>query len=164
MWWFALGRAQHGLFWRQADRRGAVRRGRHYSRRSGIELVTECEAFLQGRLAESLEIRAESVPVWAWTNLLAHGSERYLRAEGARARRPSGGPDAEWRLARSFLATEVLYCAHLHGSLAELQRAVLVPLELKLASSTEVASWRPGRWAATVERALTQSQQVGPRK
>ncbi|HXW82146.1 MAG TPA: hypothetical protein VEJ84_21795 [Acidimicrobiales bacterium] len=155
-------RAEHRVFSAWPPRGVVWPRGRHYFRRSRAQLVTECEAFLEGRLVESLKIRAESVPVWAWTNLLAHGSAPAIRAEGARTYRRWDGPDGDWQLARSFLATEVLYCAQLHGSLSDLQAAVLVPLELKLASSKDVATWGPGDWAATVERALP--QQVGPRK
>jgi hypothetical protein len=57
----------------------------------------------------------------------------------------------------------VLFCAEAHGSLAEVQRVVLVPLELKLAASAEAAEWKPGQWAMTVEAALTQQHQVGQR-
>lgn len=161
MWWLARVPAQHWFLSARAQRAVSLR-GRRHLRRSGREIVTECEAFLQGRLVESLEMRAESIPVWAWTNLLAHGSAQALRVEGARTCPRGNGPQREWQLARSFLAAEVLSCAELQGSLAELQGAVLVPLELKLASTKEVAAWRPGRWAATVERAL--AQQVGPKK
>ena len=34
-------------------------------------LVRECEAFLEGTLAEYLDEQGLVVPVWAWTNLLA---------------------------------------------------------------------------------------------
>jgi len=167
MWWIPWSCGRHRLSApnaAQSDmtaRRGVMASRGHCARRAGSELVSECEAFLRGRIVESLELRTESVPVWAWTNLLAHGSAQDLRAEDARVRRLKGSVDGEWRLARSFLVTEVLYSAEVYGSLAELQRAVLVPLELKLVSSAETASWTPGRWAMMVERALAQQHEVG---
>jgi hypothetical protein len=57
----------------------------------------------------------------------------------------------------------VLHRAGVNGSLAEVQKVVLVPLELKLASSPEAADWKPGRWAMIVEAALTEQHQVGQR-
>jgi hypothetical protein len=118
-------------------------------------LVSEGEAFLLGSLVDLIESRAGNVPVWAWTNLLAHGTEEDL--QGAAATVLAGGvaEHTQWHQARSYLAAEVLHCAQLHGSLAELQRAVLVPLELGLTSRPEVAGWGPGRWATTVEMELT---------
>jgi hypothetical protein len=56
------------------------------------------------------------------------------------------------------LAAEVLPCAQINRSLAELQRAVLLPLELRLASCPQVAAWGPGRWATAVEMELTNLQ------
>lgn len=45
-----------------------------------------------------------AVPVWAWSNLLAHGIEHDLCWELA-VMRPNGVLADEWRLARSHLAT-----------------------------------------------------------
>jgi hypothetical protein len=128
---------------------------RGHQRRAEAALVTEGEAFLVGRLVELIESRAGNVPVWAWTNLLAHGTEKDLRAAAATVWAGGVADRARWHQARSYLAAEVLHCAQLHRSLAELQRAVLVPLALRLASSPEVAGWGPGRWATTVEMELT---------
>ena len=110
-------------------------------RRRGIELVGECEAFLAGRLAERIEERAERVPVWAWTNLLAHGSEQDLCSERRRARQQCSVISHQWCEGRSFLVAELLDLADEFGPLAEIQRTVLVPLELELASCTDVAGW-----------------------
>jgi len=41
-------------------------------------LATECGAFLDGTLAEYWDERGVDVPIWAWTNLLAHGSEELI--------------------------------------------------------------------------------------
>ena len=45
----------------------------------GRSLVAECEAFLAGRYAEHLTHLGRRIPVWAWTNLIAHGNEQDLR-------------------------------------------------------------------------------------
>ena len=145
----------------------AARRGwRPWERRQphsapGPELVADGEAFLRGRLVERIESRGERVPAWTWTNLLAHGTMDDLRAE-VLPRRRSATAEGQWRQARSFLAGEVLVCAGAYTSLSELQRVVLVPLELSLASTPEAALWKPGRWAIAVERALTRPNPFGP--
>jgi hypothetical protein len=118
---------------------------------------------LLGRLVERIESRGDSVPVWAWTNLLAHGTDGDLGAESGTEWPGWDAAEKEWRQVRSYLATEVLHSAKLHGPLAEVQRVVLVPLELELASNAEVAEWKPGQWAITVETALTHQHQVGKR-
>ena len=73
--------------------------------------------------------------MWAWTNLLAHGSRQDLCSERRRFRVIGG----QWREGRSFLVAELLDLADEFGPLTEIQRTVLVPLELELASCTEVA-------------------------
>jgi hypothetical protein len=125
------------------------------------ELIEECEAFLSGHLVEDIEMRAQVVPVWAWTNLLAHGSAKDLRTECASPWLRRSMRDGQWRQARSCLAAEVLDCASSCGPLEELQQAVLVPLELQLASRVEVARWCPGRWANSVKAVLNERRQAG---
>ena len=51
------------------------------ARRMSAVIVAECEAFLEGKFAESAVPAGELVPVWAWINLLAHGTEDQLRRE-----------------------------------------------------------------------------------
>jgi hypothetical protein len=119
----------------------------------------DLEAFLAGHLAEYLALRGQHVPVWAWTNLLAHGSETDLQAErSAYGRQPSredhDGRTDGWRAARSFLADDVLELTVTCCPLGELQRSVLVPLELDLAERDEVAWWRPHEWVVAVEDVL----------
>jgi hypothetical protein len=115
--------------------------------------VEDSEAFLLGRYAERLESRASPVPSWAWTNVLAHGSLDDLRraAEGGGARRAG---ERRWWEGRAYLASELLETAGRRGSLAEIQREVLVPLELWLAARRDVRSWTPGRWVVTVRSSL----------
>ena len=115
--------------------------------------MADSEAFLLGRYAERLESRAMAVPSWAWTNALAHGSLADLRrvAEGGGASRAS---ERRWREARAYLASELLETAGRRGSLAEVQREVLAPLELRLAARHDVRSWTPGRWVVAVRSSL----------
>ncbi len=163
MWWLGRVRVQRRSLPLTS---GEHKRGTRWSRRRSraeAELVKDGEAFVAGGLAERIESRAGTVPAWAWTNLLAHGTEDALRSESSRASPPWGDPAREWREARSYLAVDVLHRAEVNGSLAEVQRVILVPLELKLASSPEAANWKPGRWAMTVEAALTEQHQVGQR-
>lgn len=141
---------------------GALRRaGVHLKwgrrqRRMGAELVADAEAFLSGRLVERAKVLGEEVPVWAWTNLLAHGGEKDLRAVSGELLSPWDWAIMPWREARSYLAAEVLRSAQHYGSLAELQELVLVPLELELARRNDVARWKPARWARVVEIVLTE--------
>lgn len=84
-------------------------------RRRGGELVGGCEAFLAGRLAEQVQARAAHVPVWAWTNRLAHGAEQDLSSERAAQLGPSATAVDEWWKARSYLAAHVLDLAATYG-------------------------------------------------
>lgn len=124
--------------------------------RAAAELVADGEAFLCGHLAERMETRGRYVPSWAWTNLLAHGTEAELRSECSKTVWSGTATEGTWRGARAEMAADVLRCAAVRGSLLELQRTVLVPLELRLAARAGVDSWRPKRWARTVGRALSQ--------
>jgi hypothetical protein len=152
------GNSQPGP-WQQHARR----KWRRDDRRMAAQLVDDTEAFLSGRLVERAEAHGELVPVWAWTNLLAHGSEEDLRAEIAMRLQGRDRAMRQWHEARSYLATDVLRQAEQYRSLEEVQEAVLMPLELDLAFSSEVVRWTPGRWAQAVERALTEQRPVsGP--
>ena len=121
---------------------------------SGSELLAECEAFLTGRLAEMVLRRDGYAPVWTWTNLLAHGTEVEVRQEYDADQRPSGTVEDGWRAARSYLAGQVLELAGRLGSLGEVQRTVLVPLELQLAGRATVEWWDEGQWVSAVDGAL----------
>ena len=56
------------------------------------------------------------MPVWAGTNLLAHGSESMITESGARPPKPRRITHS-WRLARSHLAYQVLDLTDTRGSL-----------------------------------------------
>ncbi len=110
------------------------------------DVVADCEAFLLGRYAESLEARSEPVPVWAWTNVLAHGCREDVCRASAGGR-VGWSSTRRWRVARTAAAGELLDRVGSGASLADMQREVLVPLELELVSC-------PGDWACTPERWL----------
>lgn len=126
---------------------------RREQRSLGAELVADCEAFLLGRYADRLESLSIAVPVWAWTNLLAHADEHTLRA--ARLAADTGDRAAdEWHAARGYLAAAVLDAAGSTGALAEVQWSALVPLEMDLARRPEVGGWSCRQWVDAVRAAL----------
>jgi hypothetical protein len=136
--------------------------GRHRARRRRLtlphrvdkalsrELVEDCEAFLAGQFLARAEPRSLAVPVWVWSNVLAHGSPDDIRetaAEGSTA--PSG-----WRAARAYLAAELLELQARGRSLEQLQHDVLVPMELHFAARADARTWTPQRWAAAVRTSI----------
>jgi hypothetical protein len=116
-------------------------------------IVLECEAFLGGTLAEYWDDKGAEVPVWAWMNLLAHGTARQIGHCVLRPFRSRQG-SRSWHVARSYLAYEVLDLTDLEFTLAELQSTVLIPLELEMAERDEVSDWTPRQWVDVVEDAL----------
>jgi hypothetical protein len=117
------------------------------------DLVAAVDALFTGRYVEYLERQGFHVPPWAWTNVLAHGCEDQLHqvAGPSNPRRPEGDV---WRLARSYLAGEVLDAAERSGSLLAVQAAALVPLELDLISWVPSRFAASGQWATRVITAL----------
>ncbi len=93
------------------------------------------------------------VPVWAWTNLLAHGSEELIGESVARPYRPRRA-GRSWRIARSHLAHQMLDVTDARCTLSDLQTTVLIPLELEMAARPEVSRWRPRQWVDTVDMAI----------
>jgi hypothetical protein len=116
-------------------------------------LANECSAFLNGTLAEYWDDKGRTVPVWAWTNLLAHGDEDRI-ADIVMRPRCDRRMAREWSVARSYLALEILGLLDESLSLEDLQCEVLVPLELELSSRPEVSRWTPTQWLETVDAAL----------
>jgi hypothetical protein len=116
-------------------------------------LATECEAFLNGTLAEYWDEKGVVVPVWAWTNLLAHGSGGRIGESVVGPSRPRRAA-RNWRIARSYLAHRVLHLTDVQFTLSELQRSILIPLELEMAARPEVSRWTPRQWVDTVDRAI----------
>src|SRR5579875_3380858 len=140
---------------------GAVRAwpGGRRRQRQTQAVVADAVAFLRGDLAERWEDELGYAPAWVWTNKLAHGTEAELRAEPEGTRPAGGGSGDRWRRARAFLAREVLESAARYGSLAALQRDVLVPLELELSSSSKASSYGVAEWVDSVEAALREASQ-----
>jgi hypothetical protein len=132
-----------------------------WANRSDDEVVEALEALLGGSYAEYLERRYHRVPAWAWTNLLAHGTEEELR-HAARSRHRTFWDVNVWRHARSYLAGEVLDAADQAGSLCSVQTAVLVPLELELISWVPAQRCCAGEWATRVLAALEDRGHVVP--
>jgi hypothetical protein len=120
-------------------------------------LATECAAFLDGTLAEYWDEKGTTVPVWAWTNMLAHGDENLIVQSVVHPNRPRHMARS-WRIARSYLAYELLDLTDDDKTLAELQADVLVPLELEMASRPEVADWSPRQWVDAVDIAIRNRQ------
>ncbi len=122
-------------------------------------MAAECSAFLSGTFAEQLETQGLPVPVWAWTNLLAHGTEALiLESIGQPFRHRLLARN--WWMARAALADIVLDLTHWSSSLPELQESVLVPLELDLASRPETSLWSPRQWEDAVTLALRHQNQT----
>ena len=101
----------------------------------GTPLADEAEAFLNGTYLAHLASIGRAAPGWAWINPLAHGTRNQLVALAQPAARGSGvvARDA-WDKALAFLAHELLKLTARDVSLIEVQRTILVPLELELAA------------------------------
>jgi hypothetical protein len=119
---------------------------------AGRELVAECQAFLDGRYAEHLFRRGRPVPVWVWTNLLAHGTPSELRRVARSSRGQLAGTG--WTTVRQVAARQLLETAQRAGSVEDLQATILVPLEFALAGWPDVSAWQPSRWLHAVCAAL----------
>lgn len=93
----------------------------------------ECELFLAGRYAQRLHALHRPLPAWACLNPLAHGTNddlANLRAGSVETAWPR-----EWMDAIRFLAGEIMILIDDDPDfLCALQRDVLVPMELRLAS------------------------------
>ena len=126
---------------------------RRHGRSPGPELVGDCEAFLAGHVVERIEERAAGeVPVWAWTNLLAHGNRGMLADAVSRPSRHRL-LNRLWWIAQAQLADLILKMTD-RVSLRDLQESVLIPLELELAARTDVPFWTARRWVNTVTAEL----------
>lgn len=122
-------------------------------------LIAECEAFVLGKLADHIDGEGRHVPVWVWTNLLAHGSESDLLTERGFGKQEGTSAVRRWRAARSYLAGEVLDAAERYDSLSALQRDVLAVLESDLASMPDTDWWCPGEWVNCVRARLSMHSQ-----
>jgi hypothetical protein len=115
-------------------------------------LADECAAFLTGTLTDRWEADGLAVPIWAWTNLLAHGSRDVIADAVSRPSRHHLLTRCWW-IARAQLADLILEMTD-RASLSDLQESVLIPLELELASRTDVPFWTACQWVNTVTSEL----------
>lgn len=116
----------------------------------GSTLIDECQAFLDGRSAQLAGADGGYVPVWAWLNHLAHGTEAELRSAADQLAERTG-----WAQATSFLAGELLDIVDSgRMTLAQLQHDILVPLELDVLNARTTGLWTPGRLVRGVLRIL----------
>jgi hypothetical protein len=92
----------------------------------------ECDAYLAGEWAEFCLAHGAPLPPWAWLNHVAHAPEAAL----ARAVQPGRGPwttPTEWDgLRRSVVESLFRHAEERRVTVSQLQRAVLVPIELSL--------------------------------
>jgi hypothetical protein len=120
-------------------------------RYEGKALARECEWFLAGRMAEHIFLNGGTVPLWAWMNLLAHGTLEDLQD------RPGTFPETHpsvdpWVAARRYLADEILDVVAGGSPLLTVQREALIPLELELMHAP--ADLCPADWVGLVTAAL----------
>ena len=114
------------------------------------DLAAECESFLSGAYVERCDSRGEPVPVWAWMNVLAHGTEEELRA--LVANRPV---DDEGHQALAYVAGELVDLAEDgYFDLETYQREVLMPLELDMLDCPTSRAWSAAQLASGLLRLL----------
>ena len=108
-------------------------------RRSGadeqeFEVATDCERFLEGSYLRHLCSTRDQVPHWVWLSTLAHATPDGIVAIATRSSDLEKRPELlAWSRALSFLACELIQrSAKSDQTVSELQRSVLVPLELQM--------------------------------
>lgn len=109
-------------------------------RDSGI--AAEVEAFLAGRFVDYLVSRRQPVPAWAVINRLAHADRTELLHLVA-GMGPDGIPvpaaaQPQWEASERFVAGHLLATTGSSDDLRRIQRATLIPLELRLIERTKV--------------------------
>jgi hypothetical protein len=97
---------------------------------AGAAIALECEDFLAGRYAELLSALGRPLVPWACLNQAAHAGIDAIRKVAANL--PDDAELTAWEDVRAVVATIVVAAVETSADLAELQRSVLVPLELEL--------------------------------
>ncbi len=116
------------------------------------DLPQECELFLSGRYVECVRSTGRTIPAWVRVNPLAHGSATDLIGLSSVAGDRLLGWD--WASVIGQLAAEILAAVGDDPArLQELQRDVLIPLELRLADDAVVVM-HPAQLAQVVSREL----------
>jgi hypothetical protein len=111
---------------------------------TGVETSVgdECEAFLAGQLGAYLHRSGRPISPAGWLNQLVHGTtnELALMAVGSH---PSLDP-SNWQQAMAYLARSLLERARDTGRpIGELQRELLLPLELELLGNPDAVDFDP---------------------
>jgi hypothetical protein len=106
----------------------------------------ECDAFLRGAYLDTLHRGGHRAPVWTWLNEAAHGEAEQLRTTASFASLDDGDVELRTRITVAIAVT----CAMHDRTLVDLQRELLVPLELALAGT----DLTPRRLIELVGRAL----------
>jgi hypothetical protein len=97
------------------------------------ELGDECEAFLRGKYLPWLLAEGLPVPGWAWLNRAAHASYEEI----GRHVHELGVPEQPCCYPHAALLIEGILVIDVQPShLAEVQRTVVVPLELEMIAQT----------------------------
>lgn len=106
------------------------------SRAMNQALIAECAAFLDGSYVTQTGAVGRGASL-AWLNHLAHADRDHLEARAASIWWPTDALLTSWPAAASFLAHVFIGRCSSAADLENLQRAVLVPLELDLLSRPE---------------------------
>jgi hypothetical protein len=109
------------------------KRRRCGSRQSDSILVSEAQQFLDGRLLDVAFESGGDVPAWVWLSAIAHGDAPILEhAQHWLADHEGVRPELNgWGRVLQHLTTRLLETSEAIGcSARELQRSLLVPLEL----------------------------------
>jgi hypothetical protein len=103
-------------------------------------LADEVEAFLGGRFVDHLASHGQPVPAWTVLNRLAHADHAELvrLVDGELLEARFGGPKPHaWAVPERFIAANLLVTrGTTPEALRDVQRSVLVPLELQLIDET----------------------------
>jgi hypothetical protein len=100
---------------------------------TGALLVAETERLLSGRYIDVAVGNRQVIPSWAWLSAVAHGDEAWLEraANWIREHDELHPEDECWGRVFEFLAGRVIdTAAAMECSISEIQRDLLVPLEL----------------------------------
>jgi len=129
---------------------------------AGRGLGDECEAFLAGEWAEYRRTRGRDVPAWAWLNRVAHAPAHVLVLA---IRTPVYGRETdEWSRLRTCVVESLFRQAdEKRMTVAELQRAALVPIELALFADDGSPRRNPELLVQILAALRHPSAQAGPR-
>lgn len=111
---------------------------------SGPRLVADVEAFFDGDYVEHLRRQCDAVNGWAWLNRLAHADLNSLRRVRDSNKELVNWAESEWTSAQQILVLELLELVDDDQDLlSRIQKAVLVPLELRLIRSDATSNLTP---------------------